>query len=835
MDSPSPEPSHELHDMTPLGGANESPGDNPVPSTPGAEESVPVLSRSGTRNERPRVRFNSSAAESPPPERAVSKDRGEQRLSPSTAKPRPALLRNPKSYESASGSMHDEPLSPEKAKSAAAAAQRAEAIAADAQRHSEADDSEADEVDDTPTPRRELVSPDIGTDESDTNMSPGGYPGLQASGETPQYESIQQTSEAEELLRAHRHLAGSILGGRGVAAENTSDSKLEEGHAVPMSPRGGIFYQILQTYRNPVYGVSQGNGRPDECASVAASSGATTPTRRKWYKQPEEARSTETLSRLIGASAKLANPNLKTDPPNLRKRPSHKRTASGKIMSLMKMAQAEQAKITVHVADILQRQKYILKMCRALMLYGAPSHRLEEYLATTAKVLQIESQFLYIPGCMIISFDDVLTHTTEVKIVRVTQGVNLGKLQDVHLIYKEVLHDVINLDEALSRLDAVMKAKDQWPVWLCVIMYGLASTSVSAFFKARPIDLPVIFVLGTLLGMLQLVIAPISKTYSTVFEVSAAILMTFLSRAIASIRGGSLFCFSALTQSSIAMILPGWLVLSSALELHSKAIVPGSIRMVYAIIYSLFLGYGITVGAALYGAIDPNATTETVCQNTLDTYWNLLFVPLYVLFTTFTVQAKLTQMPVMVAIAQAGYVVNFYTSRKFSASAPIAYTFGAFTIGVLANLYSRIRHGVAAIVLLPAVYVQVPGSLASSGAIVSGLQTATQLVKSNGSAAGALSINRTTHNVLLARNHPILVASLDLLYIKDQYQDLSKQSSILAATNMTQSGQDSSVNAIVFNVAASMIQIAIGITVGLFMSALVVYPLGKRRSGLWTL
>jgi hypothetical protein len=32
-----------------------------------------------------------------------------------------------------------------------------------------------------------------------------------------------------------------------------------------------------------------------------------------------------------------------------------------------------------------------------------------------------------------------------------------------------------------------------------------------------------------------------------------------------------------------------------------------------------------------------------------------------------------------------------------------------------------------------------------------------------------------------------------------------------------------------------MIQIAIGITLGLFLSALIIYPLGKRRSGLWTL
>lgn len=42
------------------------------------------------------------------------------------------------------------------------------------------------------------------------------------------------------------------------------------------------------------------------------------------------------------------------------------------------------------------------------------------------------------------------------------------------------------------------------------------------------------------------------------------------------------------------------------------------------------------------------------------------------------------------------------------------------------------------------------------------------------------------------------------------------------------------VNSMVFNVAYSMIQVAIGITVGLFLSALIVYPFGKRRSGLFS-
>lgn len=142
--------------------------------------------------------------------------------------------------------------------------------------------------------------------------------------------------------------------------------------------------------------------------------------------------------------------------------------------------------------------------------------------------------------------------------MRSTQGVNLGKLKDTHEIYKEVLHDVIDLDEALNRLDTVINAKDRHPVWLNILMYGLASAAVSVFFKARLIDMPIIFAMGCLLGFLQLVVCPMSRTYTTVFEISATILMTFLARAFGSIRGGSIFCFSAIAQSAIALILPGW-------------------------------------------------------------------------------------------------------------------------------------------------------------------------------------------------------------------------------------------------------------------------------------
>ncbi|KAI0548133.1 hypothetical protein F4679DRAFT_552059 [Xylaria curta] len=759
------DPPRELDDLSPSGA--ESAGNVGAGRDASRSPGSPTSPANNTQQERPKVRFNSEDHS----HTDAARTRGEQQSLLSTGSKkqlRPALARNPNSYGSGTSDIVDEPLHPAKLASAAAAAERARAVAINAWRNSTSG-------------RRWSTESDAVTDGSCSEVP---MHVSQAHGDVPSGDhAAQLEAEAEELLKAHtRHINSAM---RDVSADNPSHAELDTGiadesHVSSGNAKGGVFYQLLQAYRSPMYDPLQNQQYKKN--DTPGSSGTATPTRRKWYEQDKEARSHETIAGLAAASMKLANPNDRT--PEIRNRRGHKRTTSGKIMSMMGLAREEEVKIKIHVADILKRQKYIVKMCRALMLFGAPTHRLEEYLAMTARVLEIDSQFLYIPDCMIISFDDVLTHTTEVRIVRTAQSVNLGKLKDVHDIYKEVLHDVISLDDALDRLDQVIKAEARYPVWVCVLMYGFASAAVSCFFKARLIDLPIIFALGTLLGFLQLVVAPRSKTYNTVFEVSAAILFSFLARAFGSIRGGNLFCFSAITQGSIALILPGWLVLSSALELHSKAMVPGAIRLVYAIIYSLFLVYGITVGTALYGAIDSHAVTETTCQNPLSPYWNFLFVPLYIFFITFTVQAKWTQMPIMIVIAQAGYTVNFFASQRFAASPSIAYTFGAFTVGVLANLYSRIRHGVAAAVLLPAVYIQVPGSLASTGAITSGLVIASNLTSPNGTGSDA---------------------------------------------------DNTALNASVFNVAASMIQISIGITVGLLISALVVYPVGKRRSGLWTL
>lgn len=572
----------------------------------------------------------------------------------------------------------------------------------------------------------------------------------------------------------------------------------ESGASTPVN--GGLLSQLLRVYANnlgPASRISVASAASDTDPETetfpATIPGTGTPTGKKekvkWYNNSNNTKATKPnkqghhyASSLVHASmdmGRIGVPGVHGPAP-----------MTPKERKKQKRKSAKDVKLTVHIAAMLARQQYIMQLCRALMKYGAPTHRLEEYMRMTSNVLDVNAQFLYIPGCMFMSFDDPLTRTAEVKIIRVVQGLDLSRLAETHNVYKKVVHDIISIEEATQDLDQIMQRKPRYNRWLLVILTGLASVTVGPYsFSARPIDLPIIFVLGCLVGFMQHILAPASATYSNVLEVSAAILTSFLSRAFGSIQhnGERVFCFAAMAQSSIAMILPGFAVLSSSLELQSHQMNAGSIRMVFTIIYSLFLGYGVTVGTTIYGLIDPNATQDSSCPaKSLDIWGNeyaqhFPFVALFCLIAALINQAKPKQLPVTVFMGVCGYVTNYFSTKRLGSN-QVANTVGAFTIGLLANLYSRLWHGHAAAAIIPGIFTLVPSGLASSGSIISGLAYAEAVASGN----------------------------------------VTSTSSATSGSSLTALGY-------------GMIQTAIGISVGLFVAALIVYPHGKKRSGIFSL
>ena len=412
-----------------------------------------------------------------------------------------------------------------------------------------------------------------------------------------------------------------------------------------------------------------------------------------------------------------------------------------KLKKIKKKAKKQRAaRITVHIVDLLHRQEFLLTLCKAFMLFGAPNHRLEEYMALTAKVLEVEATFIYLPGMMLVNFSDPVSKTSDLKLVRVGQGLNLEKLDLAHDIYENVVHDRVGVDDAMQLLEELFESKDAFNVYWIIIFYGLSSMFILVFFNGAWLDMIPSFILGSLLGFLQCVIAPKNALYSSVFEVGSAIIISFVARAVGSIAGGKYFCFSAVVLSGLCMILPGYMILRGALEIQSKSVTSGVVGMMYAIIYSLFLGFGLTLGSAIYGWIDKNAYSQTTCSNMgrIGNIWKILFVPLFNIFQGVASQARFHQLSIMVVIACAGYVVTYFTSTHLSL-AQLSSALGSFTVGVLSIIYDKWLRGYHKLghcstkftCMICGIFDLVPGGMAARNVLAEGLGQLNQTVSAS--------------------------------------------------------------------------------------------------------
>lgn len=145
-------------------------------------------------------------------------------------------------------------------------------------------------------------------------------------------------------------------------------------------------------------------------------------------------------------------------------------------------------------------------------------------------------------------------------------------------------------------------------------------------------------------------------------------------------------------------------------------------------------------------------------------------------------QAKWKQIPAALVVTLAGWLVNHFSAQRFNTIHSFPNALGALTIGVLSNLYSRLGHGLAIEVMHPAIFILVPGSFAASGSLIDGLQNANAVTHQNSSLTGSSTL------------------------------DVSRRNSALYA-------------------GYAMVEIAIGITAGLSISALLVYPVRKKKGG----
>ncbi|KAI9472003.1 MAG: hypothetical protein EXX96DRAFT_582557 [Benjaminiella poitrasii] len=436
----------------------------------------------------------------------------------------------------------------------------------------------------------------------------------------------------------------------------------------------------------------------------------------------------------------------------------------------------DRIRITFEIANILQKHEFLLKLVKSLMLYGAPAHRLEYILREVSKTLGVEAEYVYIPNVMFLSFFDSSTHTTETHFVRSPQLFDMHKLGEIFRLEKLVAHGEVTVDEALEFIDKVAEEPQFYPVWLNPFAYALASFCGCVMFYGGQ------FKEGGLSAALAIFFATYElfsgryMSFQPIWEITVCVFIGFVSRAVW--RYG--FCFTPVAFASFIIILPGYSMAVALIELVSRQLVCGAVRIVYAIIYSFLLGYGIEMGSEIFGLINPEsisaqgqasacvaAINSTTCVTIIPQAYYFMTVPLFAVAYCIYLRARLPRWPIMIAVASSGFVVNWALSCRANAPSQVLQVVPAFVVGLLGNLLTKITGKMSLDAVILGVFYLVPGSL--------GLKAALGFFGNSGSS------------------------------------EFANQGA---------------------GFALSMIETSIGITVGLFIATLLVYPKGSQHTPL---
>jgi uncharacterized membrane protein YjjP (DUF1212 family) len=385
----------------------------------------------------------------------------------------------------------------------------------------------------------------------------------------------------------------------------------------------------------------------------------------------------------------------------------------------MPLSNEEKMQITFAVADILERQDFILRLAKSLIKYGAPSHRLEDAVDHAAKTLEINLQCVYLPNIMIVSFTDYETHTSETHLLKVPAGLDMYKCALVHQVQKMVTHSSMPVEEAIMKLDIINTEKDVNGRWATILAYALAGfCTAPMFFKGNWIDAVISFFMGAAVGLLAWLSEKV-PSYAHICDITMSVVVAFVAEALHRYN----VCTTAIKFAGIVIILPGYTITCSILELSSRHIISGSVRLFYAVVFSLLLGYGLTIGASLWSLLDHSARDNeskfsTTCPNApLDPLWNILFVPIFAISLNIWLKAHPRQWILATILSIIGYAVSYTSSVYGGVKTEVSSALAAFAIGFCGNIYQRLTRQLTFQAVVCAVFFLVPGSIGLKGAM----------------------------------------------------------------------------------------------------------------------
>ncbi|ORY06960.1 DUF1212-domain-containing protein [Basidiobolus meristosporus CBS 931.73] len=369
----------------------------------------------------------------------------------------------------------------------------------------------------------------------------------------------------------------------------------------------------------------------------------------------------------------------------------------------------EHMNITANIADILLKQDYLILLSEAMVIFGSPSHRLEQNMYLNSRALKMESSFAFLPGVALITFGDSTTHTSDTHIIKADRDYDMRKLERAYEISRSVIHGEVDLEDAYDKLETLIEEPSFYPWWARILNYAICSFVVCPLaFNGNWIDALVSAVISACIGGLSMVSTRFFN-YANVFEISAAVVTAFVATAF-----HRHICYMPVVMSSVVLLLPGLSLTTAVIELAAKSLISGVVRLVYALVMAFMLGFGLSFGSNIWKAIDSSSFELETCSS-VNPYWYFLLCPINAVTYSIFLNATPRQWPFMILLSAVGFSVSYFTSKVLDATTSAAIS--TFAIAVIGNVYSRITHNLGYVAVLGATIMLVPGSLGVKGVL----------------------------------------------------------------------------------------------------------------------
>ncbi|MEM7199953.1 MAG: threonine/serine exporter family protein [Planctomycetota bacterium] len=388
--------------------------------------------------------------------------------------------------------------------------------------------------------------------------------------------------------------------------------------------------------------------------------------------------------------------------------------------------------------------RFVMRFGLALARFGTPADRLEETLTRTAARLGLRGRFLAVPTALHASFDRDTSDRgdrdeghgpplTLFERCEPSGEIDLGRLADLDGLSSALAQGPLDLDAANRELDAILAAPRRWPAWATVLAFAVASAGAAVFFGGSPADLGTAGVIGAALAFLMpwltrsARIAPLAGVVSAWFATFTAVAAGVLAE-----RYGIAHTPLVATLAGLIVLLPGLSLTMAVRELSAGHLASGTARLagVMVTFFSLAIGFAIGERSAAAMWAQPTPLPAEALSALATPFWCVAVAgavsPLAfaVLFA-----ARRRDVPTILIAC----LISFWGARLGSATLgpELGALLGTACLGMVANVYARLCDQPAAVPMVPALLMLVPGSLGFRSLsaliaddVVGGLQTA---------------------------------------------------------------------------------------------------------------